>query len=297
VNPLFRAQVDALFKAAVLQDPAEVAEHLRATRQRGLAGDIERGLALSDGAAHAGRALSRAGSTIARGVGHILAPAHAEGAALMGELGAVGKRLGKPSRLPYVAGALALAPILGGALYNKQQRTEDELMGLQMHPFSKMSSLALFLERKAAVYEKTAASLRDFMPTVRDHAFDSVTSGIWQGLVGGVAKAVLGMVGAGLGSAHNAWIVDPRRKRLYETVLRTDPVIHDALSRNPQAEQVLMEAFSTMVRFAPSLALDVNAVRSFLREAVLGGAAGVNYATIKTLIETEKAHTKPGARS
>lgn len=219
------------------------------------------------------------------------------GSALFEGLNAVGEYLGKPSRLPYVAGALALAPILGAAVQDRQRHFEDELMGLQMHPFNKMNSLSLFLEKKAEVYEKTAASLRDFMPTVGGHAYDSVTSGIGQGLGGGVAKALLGAAGTGFNAAHNAWIVDPRRKRLYESVLRTDPVIHDALSRNPQAEQVLMEAFSTMVRFAPSLALDVNAVRSFLREAVLGGAAGVNYATIKTLIETEKAHTKSGARS
>jgi hypothetical protein len=83
-------------------------------------------------------------------------------------------------------------------------------------------------------------------------------------------------------------IVDPKRKQMFESVLRSDPVVHDALTRNPEAAKTLGEAYQTMVRFAPSLSLDVNAVRSFLREAVMGGSGGVNYATIKTLIETEK---------
>ena len=123
---------------------------------------------------------------------------------------------------------------------------------------------------------------------------DSFAGGVGQGIGGGIAQAILGVLGDGYQSVHDALIVDPQRKRLFESIVRTDPVIHDAVTRTPHADKTLAEAFQTMVRFAPSLSSDVNAVRSFLREAVIGGAAGVNYATIKTLIETEKGLRAPG---
>lgn len=165
-------------------------------------------------------------------------------------------------------------------------------MNLQMTPergFSKLShsSLDLFLTKKAAAREQ-------LLPAIRGQTFTSFTEGVGKGVGGGVANAILGALGGTLGSAYDSLIVDPRRKRLFESIVRSDPVVSDAVSRNPHATKTLVEAFQTMVRFAPSLSLDVNAVRSFLREAVVGGAAGVNYATIKSLIETEKAHSSRG---
>jgi hypothetical protein len=66
------------------------------------------------------------------------------------------------------------------------------------------------------------------------------------------------------------------------------------VARHPDSKVLLRDSYGTMERFAPTLSLDINAVRSFLREAVLGGS-GVNYATIKNLVDTEKsiAEAKP----
>ena len=58
-------------------------------------------------------------------------------------------------------------------------------------------------------------------------------------------------------------------------------------------DKELMEAYHTMVRFAPTLSTDKNAVRNFLREAVSTGS-GPNFATIKMLGETERIVTGKG---
>ena len=172
-------------------------------------------------------------------------------------------------------------------------------MNLQMSPMqTKMSHLDFFLEKKASARARMAPggpkTFGSLPSSIGGHIHDSFSGGLGQGIGGGIAKAIVGVLGSGYDAIHDALIVDPQRKKLFESVVRSDPVVQDAMTRNPNAAKTLAEAFQTMVRFAPSLSLDVNAVRSFLREAVVGGAVGVNYATIKTLIETEKGLKGPG---
>jgi hypothetical protein len=56
--------------------------------------------------------------------------------------------------------------------------------------------------------------------------------------------------------------------------------------------QQLQETYHTMVRFAPTLATDKNAVKTFLRESVLYGT-GPNHVAIKQLAEAENADNPP----
>jgi hypothetical protein len=55
-------------------------------------------------------------------------------------------------------------------------------------------------------------------------------------------------------------------------------------------DKALMEAYHTMVRFAPTLSTDKNAVRSFLRQATMSGS-GPDYMAIKLLADSEHAVT------
>lgn len=56
-----------------------------------------------------------------------------------------------------------------------------------------------------------------------------------------------------------------------------------------QADPTLMQSsFETMKRFAPHLAVDPNAVKSFLRESATWGT-GPSYATLKNLADAERA--------
>jgi hypothetical protein len=287
-------QISQLFeKLAWPFEPGQVATALRDRGAGATASDVLRGQKYVDTAKSLGQHAASAAQTAGRGVSRILAPAHAEGRALAGELGQLGTAIrNRPGLMRAGAGGLLLAPIMMGALDSTQQKREDELMNLQMNPsrgFDKLSNsdLDVFLEKKAAAREQ-------MLPVIGNHTFTHFTEGIGKGVGGGIAQAILSTIGGGLHSAYDSLIVDPKRKKLFESVVRTDPVVSDALARNPHAAQTLAEAFQTMVRFAPSLSLDVNAVRSFLREAVVGGASGVNYATIKSLIETEKAHGSMG---
>lgn len=89
------------------------------------------------------------------------------------------------------------------------------------------------------------------------------------------AKAMATVGGAGQDSA---------RKAILQQLKMEDPVLSNA------DDKVLMEAFHTMSRFAPVLSTDKNAVRSFLRQAVMSGN-GADYATIKLLADSERAVT------
>jgi hypothetical protein len=90
----------------------------------------------------------------------------------------------------------------------------------------------------------------------------------------------------GLTTGINALHFNPQRKAILETLMASD----DILSR-ANVDDVL-EAYQTMDRFAPTLATDVNAVKSFLREAVVSGA-GADYATIANLAKAEMSVNPP----
>jgi len=130
-----------------------------------------------------------------------------------------------------------------------------------------------------------------FIKTAEQDFYSAIGQGVGKGLgeagVNALFAAGSGLAGMAFGNSQ--------RKKVYELAISTDPLIMDAIKRRPDMAQVLEEAHKTMVRFAPTLAMDLNAVRSFLREAVLGGS-GVNYATIKNLVETEAsiAKAQPG---
>ncbi len=79
------------------------------------------------------------------------------------------------------------------------------------------------------------------------------------------------------------------REAILAGLKRTDPVLSSA------DDKVLMEAYHTMSRFAPVLSTDKNAVRSFLRQAVMSGS-GPDYMSIKLLADSERAVTGGGGK-
>jgi len=123
-----------------------------------------------------------------------------------------------------------------------------------------------------------------------------ITGGGFAANLGGQALAgALGTIGAsllkdmyakaksGFGSIGN----DSARKAILEQLKHEDPVLSQA------DDNTLMGAFHTMSRFAPTLSTDKNAVRSFLRQAVMSGA-GPDYMSIKLLAESERAVSGKG---
>jgi hypothetical protein len=77
---------------------------------------------------------------------------------------------------------------------------------------------------------------------------------------------------------------DATRKAIIGELKKNDTVLANA------DDKTLLEAYHTMSRFAPVLSTDKNAVRSFLRQAVMSGA-GPDYMSIKLLADSERAVT------
>ena len=292
-NPIFKAQVTALFeKTAFLQDPNAVL----AKMPHEDSGDLRRGLALMEGAKGTAHALKDVAGAGYGALSKFVSPSGNGGGILSRGLEHASAFASKRPALARTAvGAAALAPILGNAFLSSQALHERELMDAYAQPDRVItSSLEEFLEKKAELYSMTKQAV-----AARPFSFgNSLGEGVSKGLgsaIGGTGLALLVQaLGGGLGALHDKFSGDPKRKALVASILRSDPVLSDAVQRHPDSKRMVEEAYATMARFAPTLSKDPNAVRSFLREAVLGGA-GVNYATIKNLVDTEKsiAEAKP----
>ena len=295
-------------KKNAFHDPAQVARDLAAAGHRGAAADVARGGVILDAGRDFAHGAAAAGRTAINVADKLLEPS-AAGPAFLRGAGRLAKRIGNsPGAMRFGAGALLAAPIISSAFHDSQQAYEDPIMNARRDPTRVITaSLDEFLEKKAMLRvdvstEKVAGAV-DYLRA----AWRGATTGVKGPLVGKVlgaaaATGLAGAVGGGLMSAlgkgiskgydtlDTALFQAPKREQLFAGLVRTDPVLTDAVRRDPKAQVVLEEAFQTMVRYAPHLSVDINAVRSFLREAVIGGG-GVNYATIKNLVETEKTIT------
>lgn len=99
--------------------------------------------------------------------------------------------------------------------------------------------------------------------------------------------AAIGIGGGALGAnALHSLVSNKLRAReqdsIFKFVKNEDPILRDADRKD------LASAFDTFRAFAPTLATDPNATRSFLRQAVTSGG-GVDYNTINLLARTESA--------
>lgn len=118
----------------------------------------------------------------------------------------------------------------------------------------------------------------------RDTMMDEGASSFAKAVGSEVGQSTVGLFGDMLSKGLSSISAIPRnmaRENMFEELQQQDDVLSQA---DPAA---LQEAYHTMVRFAPTLATDKNAVRSFLRESVLYGA-GPNVITIKQLADAEQ---------
>lgn len=243
--------------------------------ERELARDISHGKSVVS----AGKAVGSAGKAVGRaaaGVGSLaIAPATAVGPHVLDAVGRAGKFFARSPKL--TAAALlstAAVPAYASMTGTHADTVHGDIMRARENPEVGLPN-APQVERF-----KISAAPNNLMGMIAGKVLDGVLSGVGHSIYGGITS--------GLGAVHNALILDPKRKQLLEGLLKNDPVLSDSVKRNPNANTLVLEAYGTMSKFAPTLSLDINAVRSFLREAVLSGS-GVSYAAIKNLIETEQA--------
>ena len=107
-------------------------------------------------------------------------------------------------------------------------------------------------------------------------AFGKEVGAMGAGLLRDIANKAM----SSIGNVGN----EAARTAILQQLRREDPVLQEA------DDKVLMEAYHTMTRFAPVLSTDKNAVRSFLRQAVMSGN-GPDYMSIKLLADSERAVT------
>lgn len=105
---------------------------------------------------------------------------------------------------------------------------------------------------------------------------------------GALGKGVLGLLKDMAAKAQQMVSGDPAQKAMLDALMQTDPVLQKA---DPA---LIMSAFHTMQQFAPTLAQDENAVRSFLRQAVMSGN-GPDFATIAGIAKAEESVRKAKA--
>lgn len=115
-----------------------------------------------------------------------------------------------------------------------------------------------------------------------DEAFSTkFVEGLGGQLGSAVANAVVGLTAGAVSAGGDSLLRNRQRQAVLRDIMRSDEI----LSRAPPSE--LNPAYHTMERFAPTLASDPNAVRSFLREAVTTGG-GADYASIANLARAEE---------
>jgi hypothetical protein len=274
-----------------LYDPDQVAQQVNDPRLRG---HLNRGRWMANELPH----LAQAGRDAIGGIkslgNAVLSPARTVGPSVLRGLGSVGSHMVQnPRLLGRGLAVAAVAPILMNAFESSDHKYEDGLMSAYQNPERTITaSLEDFLEKKAAFGMQPGGFAHqlthDIGGKTRESFVEGLGGGLGKGVGHGISAGLFAVLGALASAAQKSLLVEPKRKALLETVIRNDPYINDAVTNTPNGEQIVMEAYKTMTTVAPTLSMDVNAVRSFLREAVIGGA-GVNYATIKNLAETEKA--------
>jgi len=290
-NQIFKAQVAALFEKTALQDPYSVALHANPRLQD----KIHRGLGLERSFSEAAAGLHLGG----RVAGGILTSGASPTGILARTLGGVSSTVQEHPGA--VLTAAALSPILYKAFGQTQAKNQDELMRAYHDPMEVVASLDAFLEKKASDFLSSLSSLSKMLggSAVKDTLSSTFRGGLAKGFGDAVGKGVVAAAIQGIGShitnTQNSMVDNPKRQAMLATLFKSDPVLSDSIARHPDSKAMLLEAYGTMTKFAPTLSLDINAARSFLREAVLGGA-GVNYATIKSMVDTEKAITEAKPR-
>jgi len=86
--------------------------------------------------------------------------------------------------------------------------------------------------------------------------------------------------------AQQRELLAPKHQQAFQMAMQDEIV-----SQAPQ--EIIHSSFDTMRQFAPNVAADPNAVRSFLRESATYGQ-GPSYATLKNLADAESAVTRAG---
>jgi len=176
---------------------------------------------------------------------------------LLSDLGKYGRGISALSGGQSIIGSL-LSPI-------------GNITGLSSKDEKSLGGAIPYLIAKKFVPITTRVRLPD---TVLQSAAQSFGSTLGKSLAETAASplSLLSNIGGALAGSSNAII---------DQLMKMDDIIGKA------DKKLLTEAYNTMKKVAPTLAKDINAVRSYLREVAMAGT-GPDYSTIKQLADAEK---------
>lgn len=205
---------------------------------------------------------------------------------------------------PTGAGAISTAvqaPQMYQRTENRYNKTLGDLTAASMSPLGEYTVTASLKDIDEKSPEVKLASESWFKVLMGEKvAFDvskllkktfpkgSVAESVAKGVGGGLVTAG-GMLLLDIAAKAKAAISESGNKQIREAIL--DKLKKEDLVLGRAKDEDLLEAYDTMVKFAPTLSTDKNAVKSFLREAVMSGG-GVNVNTIKLLADAERSATQ-----
>lgn len=149
-----------------------------------------------------------------------------------------------------------------------------------------------FATRKRYLGEKVAmCKMADGLPTYGDLVGAGETgfaSGLGKGIAQSGVEALGKLIRGTARSVKERMVLDKRREAIVDHIMQFDPIVSVQERVNPGST---IQAYSTMVKFAPTLSTDPNVVTSFLREASQS-EGGINPLTVQQLAKTEEAINK-----
>lgn len=169
---------------------------------------------------------------------------------------------------------------------------EDTMLGHVIGKGSLIGGPLLGLDQLTApVLGQMGQALRNriFSPFDRANMVEEGASSFAKSVGSALGTSVVGLLGDLLSKTVHApsqMMQNRAQQSVFETLRKKDEVLSQA---DPQQ---LLESYHTMARFAPTLATDMNAVKTFLRESVLYGS-GPNVISIKQLVDAEHAINPP----
>jgi len=155
------------------------------------------------------------------------------------------------------------------------------------------AELEAFSTRKRYLGEKIALNktASEGLPGYADLVGGAET-GFASALGKGVAQSGLEALGKLIrGTARSVkerMVLDKKREGIVDHIMSYDPIVSVQERVNPGST---IQAYSTMVKFAPTLSTDPNVVTSFLREASQS-EGGINPLTVQQLAKTEESINK-----
>lgn len=181
-----------------------------------------------------------------------------------------------------VGGAAALAGLRGMGASRRNQLQTLDLMNQRKQdmstPMPDFTAVKKAYEQFAA--QKAAADYGSFGEAVTSGAMQGVGRGVGDAIGDILVRKPIDVIGSML---KKQFVTHPRQQRVFDQVLQGDESLSREHASNPN---MLSEAHGTLKRFAPSLSEDPNAVRAYLRHAIMTGGS-IDPSTIKSLADAE----------